>query len=149
MARDTYELSDETRKVLSHNPQMIAEEMGKHPSHVYDYLEMRQTDIFAKFLPLYNASVRAGAPVCHWDNRLAASRSRYEKIFPTKTTLECLKDKLAAQNQTIIKLYEVLEDGKLSETEIRGLQELINKEMQELLKMNTHLVFELGLLGKK
>lgn len=146
MAREIYELSDETRKVLSHNPQAIADEMGKHPSYIYDFLEMRQTDIFAKFVPLYNASIRAGAPFCYWDNRLASSRARYEKIYPVKNTIECFKDKLNAHHETITKVYEAMADGNITEDEIAEIQPLLEKEIAELTRLNLQLNFQRGVL---
>ena len=139
MSREIYELTDETRLVLSHNPQAIAEEMGKHHSFIYDFLEMRKTDVFAQFLPIYNATIRAGAPFCHWDNRMEASRLRYMKVYARHTTFECLREKLSAHNETILKLYEALDDGELSDSEIRTIQGLIQKEIEELMRLNEQL----------
>jgi hypothetical protein len=149
MARDFYSLSDETRLVLSHNPEKISEEMGKHKSFAYDFLEMRRTDPFAILLPIYNASIRTGAPYCHWDNRMAASRSRYEQIYPKANTVQCLKDKLKAHNETILKFYEAIEDGQLTDREIADIQALIADEIEELTRLNLQLSFQRGQLNNK
>lgn len=148
MAREIYELSDETRLVLSHKPEAIAEEMGKHKSFVYDFLEFRATDPFAKLLPIYNAAIRVGAPYCHWDNRMEASRARYEKIYPSKNTVQCLKEKLEAHNRTILKFYEAIEDGHLNDREIADIQALVNKEIAKLTRLNLQLSAQRGRLDK-
>lgn len=132
MSRELYELTDETRRVLSHNPQAIAEEMGKHHSFIYDFLEMRKTDIFAQFLPLYNATIRAGAPFCHWDNRFAASRHRYLRLFTGKTLIECLTEKITTDAATTRELVDALQDGKTNEAERRRIRMAIAKERENL-----------------
>jgi len=74
MARHIYHLQSETIKVLSGNVEGVADQMDVSTRHIYNILEGRETDPFAKFLELYRAAVRAGAPVRHWDDRLAEVR---------------------------------------------------------------------------
>lgn len=130
--RQTYRLSDETRAVLTDYVKPISEEMNKSDKYIYAFLSESQTDLFAKFLPLYAAAVRAGAPVCHWDNRLAGIRARYEKINPGKNPAECLTEKIHIHAETTARLVEALSDGKLDEREIKQLRLDIEKERKNL-----------------
>lgn len=52
----------------------VAEEMDVSDRYIRAILAGTETDPFAKFLELYRACVRAGAPVRHWDDRLAEIR---------------------------------------------------------------------------
>lgn len=74
MARHTYHLQSETIKVMSPHVEGVAAEMDVSDRYIRSILAGTETDPFAKFLELYRACVRAGAPVRHWDERLAEIR---------------------------------------------------------------------------
>lgn len=74
MPRHIYNLQSESIKVISGHVQEIADEMDVSARYIRSILQGTETDPFAKFLELYRAAVRAGAPVRHWDDRLAEIR---------------------------------------------------------------------------
>src|SRR6059058_2727525 len=92
--RHDYDLTNETRKVFSGNVPRIAEEANVSDKYIHGILAGSQTDPFAPFVHYYAASVRAGADIDRWDNKLATIRARYEKQMPKKPVIECLTDKL-------------------------------------------------------
>lgn len=116
--RYDYPLTDETLAVLTDNVADIAAEMDVNVSYLYQILSGSQNDCFAKFQRLYAAAVRAGAPVCRWDNKLAAIRARYEKRAPLKTEIECLAEKISRDADTTAKMVDALNGGR---TRINGV----------------------------
>lgn len=76
--RHVYQLQTETIKVLKTREGCIADEMNVKDRYIYAILAGGETDPFAKFLGLYTAAVRAGAPVHFWEEKLAAIRTRQE-----------------------------------------------------------------------
>lgn len=74
MPRHTYQLQVETIKVLSDHKSCIAEKLDVSERYIRAVLAGTETDAFAKFLEIYRAAVRSGAPVHHWDDRLAEER---------------------------------------------------------------------------
>lgn len=149
--RHTYDLTDETRKVISGNITRTAEEMNVSDKYLYGILSGDKTDPFAPFEHAYAASVRAGNPVCHWDNKLAAIRTRYEKAVPLKTEIECLTEKINSDADTTSQLVDALKDGVIDSSEAERIQHAIDKERSTLDLLEIHLQFkrDLKVVGVK
>jgi hypothetical protein len=148
--RHQHELTDETRRVLSGNVQAIADEMHVSPQYLHAILAGSETDAFAKFEHQYAGAVRAGAPVCHWDHKLATIRARYEKQQPLKTAVQCLTEKITTDADTTSKLVDALQDGKIDGREAEKIQAAIDRERSTLDLLELHLQFktELKAVGK-
>ena len=91
MARETYELSDETRKVLTDHVKPVADEMDKTPQYLHAILSGVETDIFAKFVPLYAAAVRLqhrgdGAGADGAERHIDLPMVRHPPIGPARQT---------------------------------------------------------------
>lgn len=131
--RETYSLSTETIKVLKGHESAIADEWNKSAQYVYAILAGTEPDRFARFLGLYAAAVRAGAPVCHWDDKFAAVRARYEKQHARRQTVaECLTEKIGRDAETTARLVDALRDGRVDEDEALRLHALIRLEREVL-----------------
>lgn len=143
--RHIYELTDETRKVLSGNVRRVAEEMHVSDQYLHAIMANSETDVFAKFEHLYAAATRAGAPVCHWDHKLAAIHARYEKQQPSKTAIQCLTDKITTDAETTSRLVDALQDGVIDAREAESIQAAIDKERATLDLLETHLQFRVEL----
>jgi hypothetical protein len=139
--RHTHELTDETRKVMSGHVKLIALEADISDKHIYGILAGTNTDPFAPFEYYYAAEVRAGAPVCHYDNKLAAIRTRYEKQQPTKPVTACLTDQLNAGAELATGFIEALRDGKIDAHEAERLHPSIDKMRSILDLLETHIQF--------
>jgi hypothetical protein len=142
MARHTYELTDETRKVMSGNVPRIAEEAEVSDKYLHGILAGTETDPFAPFVHYYASSARAGAPICYWDNKLAAIRARYEKQIPNKSLIQCLTEKIESDADTSAKMVDALRDGFIDAGEADRIQAAINKERQTLDLLETHVQFK-------
>jgi hypothetical protein len=130
--RHVWELSDETRKVMTGHVADIAEEANVTTTAIYNILGGTQTDPFAPFEHYYAASVRAGAPVAHWRDRLDAIDARYGEGQKPKTLHQCLVDKIDSDAKTNMELVEALHDGDLSDHERARIQGLIRTERERL-----------------
>lgn len=142
MPRHTYDLTDQTRKVLSGNVARVAEEMDVSDKYLHAILADDKTDPFSTFVHLYAAAVRAGAPVCHYDTKLAGIRARYEKQVPLKTEIECLTDKISSDADTTAQLVDALKDGVIDAREVERIQQAIDKERSTLDLLEIHLQFK-------
>lgn len=76
--RHVYQLQSETIKVLKGREQSIADELNVTDRYIYAILAGSETDPFAKFIEIYAAAVRDGAPVRHWEERMEAIRAKHE-----------------------------------------------------------------------
>ena len=130
--RHTYELSHESRKVLSGNVKTVADEMEVNDKYIYAILAGTETDPFAKFVHLYKAAARAGAPVCHFQNRLREIDHRCLRLMPPKTVIECLTAKISADAETTRQLVDAMQDGQVDETERERIRIAIAAERQNL-----------------
>jgi hypothetical protein len=139
--RHHYDLTDETRKVMSGNVSRIAEEANVSDKYIHGILAGTETDPFAPFEHYYAASVRVGAAVSHYDNKLAAIRARYEKAKPKKPVVECLTDQLNDGAQLATNLIEALHDGEIDMREAETIQPIIDKARSTLDLLETHLQF--------
>jgi len=139
--RETYELSEETRAVVTGNVKNIAEEMGKSDKYLYAILAGTETDVFAKFKPEYAAAVRAGAPVEHWDNWMAAVRQRYAAKRSSISPAEALIAKIQSDADTDAEMVKALADGKISTTEATRILKMVQRE-REMLDAITQIVLE-------
>jgi hypothetical protein len=139
--RKTHPLSQETIKVMSGNVSRIAEEMDVEPQYVYGILSGVNADRFAQFSFEYAACLRAGAPVCHWDNRLAAIRARYEKNEPTANAFNCLATKIKTDAFMTSQMVDALKDGQIDAVEAKRLMESIKAERDVLNLIETTLQF--------
>lgn len=140
--RHTYELTDETRKVLAGNVIRTAEEMNVSDKFVYGILSGDKTDPFAPFEHLYAASVRAGNPVCIYRSKLDAIDARYENKVPLKTEVECLTDKINANAESSAQTVEALKDGVIDGAEAERLLRAIDKERAILDLLEVRLQFK-------
>lgn len=140
--RHRYELSNESRKVLTSHVGRVAEEMEVADKYLYAILAGDKTDPFAMFAHLYAAAVRAGAPVCHFDHKLEAIRARYEKSVPLKNVIQCLTEKICADADTNIQMIEALKDGQIDAREAENLQQAVDKERSTLELLEVHLQFK-------
>lgn len=140
--RHDYDLTNETRQILSGNVIDTAAEMNVADKYLYAILAGTQTDPFAKFEHLYAASVRAGGRVGLWDNKLAAIRARYEKEPPCKSPIECLTEKISSDADTTSKLVDALKDGEIDAREAEKIQAAIDKERSTLDMLEIHLQFK-------
>jgi len=130
--RETYELSDETRAVITGNVKNIAEEMGKSDKYLYAILAGTETDVFAKFKPEYAAAVRAGAPVDHWDNWMAAVRQRYAAKRSSISPADALIAKIQSDAETDAEMVKALADGQISPSEATRILQMVQRERQML-----------------
>ncbi len=97
MPRHTYELSEQTIKVLTGNIQEVAREMDVKPTQLYLYLSGTDTDPFSKFRYMFTCAARAGAPVEIWLAELESILARYTEeaaanIPPAKLTGEIVRE---------------------------------------------------------
>lgn len=129
--RVIYSLTDQTRKVFAFGVAAIAEEMSVAAQYLHAVLSGTETDIFAKFERLYAACVRAGAPVCHWDNRLREIRAKYQPKDLARP-VECLAEKIRTDALTTGRILEALKNGKIDDREVPGLLEAIEGERKVL-----------------
>lgn len=120
MPRTTYEISDQTRAVLTDKVTAIASEMDVNPSYLYQLLSGVGTDCFAKFCRLYAAAVRAGADTRYWDERLLEIRERNER----RENL-CIHQETArfAQESADVSIAHI--EGKDAQTLLREAREAI------------------------
>lgn len=127
--RTTYELSDQTREVLTDAVASIATEWDKNPSYLYQILSNVECDPFAKFRAMYAAAVRAGVDVTAWDANLVEIKARYrvEKPLP-----EVLCDKMKGDTKTNTLLVDALKDGKVDEHERRPILRAVAVERNTL-----------------
>ena len=130
--RETYQLSDQTLKVLKGHIRPVADEMGKSDKYLYAVLAGTETDVFAKFKPEYAAAVRAGAPVHHWDDWFAAVRQRYQTPAGGISPIDALIAKIRSGSETTAALAAALQDGTIDARESTVLMVLITKERQLL-----------------
>jgi len=130
--RETYELSDETRAVITGNVKNIAEEMGKSDKYLYAILAGTETDVFAKFKPEYAAAVRAGAPVEHWDNWMAAVRQRYAAKRSSISPADALIAKIQSDAETDAEMVKALADGQISPSEATRILQMVQRARQML-----------------
>lgn len=149
--RHTYDLTDETRKVISGNITRTAEEMNVSDKFLYGILSGDKTDPFAPFEHLYAACKRAGNPTCHYRNKLDAIDARYEKQVPLKTEVECLTEKIHSNAESSSQMVEALKDGIIDSHEAEKLQRAIDKERSILDLLEIHLQFkrDLKVVGVK
>lgn len=125
--RTHYELSNESRKVISDHVKAIAHEYPCNDSYLYQILSGVETDCFAKFLRMYAAAVRAGADVSPWIDTLAAIRTRYQSKRPAKPLIECLTEKINSGAELATGFIEALRDGEIDAREAEHLQPGIDK----------------------
>lgn len=149
--REIYSLTPATEKVLTDNIKQIAFEMDCSDKYLYAMLSEDKTDVYAPFRRLYMAAVRAGAGVCHYDNDMAAIRSRYEKNgVPARETNDCIIEKIQSGSALITKAFETLADGELCERDISELMPLIEREKENLERIEMSLAFRKGVIeGEK
>lgn len=140
--RHTFDTTKQTIKVLTGHQAEIAEEANVSDKYLYAILAGTETDFFAPFEHYYSACVRAGAPVCHYDNRLAAIRARYEKLAPVKTEFECLSEKINANADTTSRMVDALRDGQINEVEAEKILNAIEKERNVLDIIETMMQFK-------
>ena len=132
MARHIYELSDETVKVMARYQQEIADEADVKVQHINGILAGVSTDPFAPFEHYYAASVRAGAPICHYDQKLSAIRARYEKSAPNKSAFDCLADKITRNAEITTELVEALRDGQIDQREADRILNAVKADREVL-----------------
>jgi hypothetical protein len=147
--RHTFDLTDETRKVMNGHVVRISEEANVSDKYIHAILAGTEKDPFAPFEFYYAAEVRAGAPVCHYDNKLAAIRARYEKQVPLSTAIECLTQKIQSDADGTEQWVYALRDGTIEAHEAERLQMAIDKERSILDLLETHLQFKRDLKAVK
>src|SRR5688500_13826813 len=84
MPRHSYKLSVETIKVLSDRVEAVANEMCVRPQAIYNILEQRETDAFAKMKVLAPAAVRAGCDIGPWISWLQSIQIQEPKRLPVR-----------------------------------------------------------------
>lgn len=77
--RHTYQLQTETIKVMCDYKAEIAAAMDVSDRYIGAILQGTETDPFAKFIELYRAAVRAGAPTRYWEDRIAEERELHTR----------------------------------------------------------------------
>jgi hypothetical protein len=143
--RHSYDLTDETRKVLTNRVNGIADEMDVSDKYLYAILSGDKTDPFGPFAHLYAGAARHGAPTELWRHKLDAIDARYTKQAPKKTEIECLTDKINANADTTSQLVEALSDGVIDSQEAERIQKAIDKERSTLDLLEAHLQFKVEL----
>jgi len=118
--RHTYSLQTETIKVLKGNEAHIADAMDVSDRYIYAILGGNETDPFAKFLTLYSAAVRSGAPTRYWDERLKACRLRNERHGKLDASTEAAR--LASEAADVSAAFIEARD---SHTKLREVREEI------------------------
>lgn len=122
MARMVYQLSPQTRKVLTNHVKDIAIEFDCDPSHMYQILSDVEPDPFAKFRRLFKAAVRAEAPFELWMDELSGIIARYTKAPPKRSATECLIEHIQAGSELATKMVESFADGRIDDIEAAKLQ---------------------------
>jgi len=140
--RKTHPLSQETIKVMSGYVADIAEEMDVSPQYVHGILSGVNADRFAQFSHDYAACLRAGASIEHWDNRLAAIRTKYEKAEPQTPIHDCLSTKIRSDASTTAQMVNAMSDGQIDEFEAKRIIEAIADERRILDRIETSLQFK-------
>lgn len=147
MPRETYELSDATREVLTDRVKPIAAAWNKAERWIYRILEGSANDAFAYFLPMYAAAAKAGISRRPWRDELDFIDQRYAEKQDARTRTICFKGKLKSHNVTIERYMEFLEDGELDAAETQQLERLLQKEQDaiDLLRQALKIKRESGL----
>lgn len=127
--RVTYDLTDETRKVLTDNVKAIALEMDVNESYLYQILSSVECDSFAKYRRLYAACVRAGADVTPWDASLSAIKTRKCREM---TETQCLVQKIERDADGTSRLVDALRDGQIDEREREAIRAALQRERDSL-----------------
>lgn len=144
MPRQNYELTTETRKVLTNRAGDFAEELNKSDKYFYSILANTETDPFAKFLPLYAAASRLGLS-CYYRNKLEAIDARYAK-GEAQELAECIREKISANTKVLDKFISAMSDGSLDLHEITALQPMVEAAMCAIEKLQVSLTFQRGML---
>jgi hypothetical protein len=142
--RHEYELTDATRKTLTHNVPAIAEEMRVSDKYLYAILSGDKTDPFAPFEHLYDSTARAGQSRCHWRLRLDAIDAKHDKKNPSATPIDCLTQKITTDADTTQKLVAALKDGRISDAEAEAILQAVQKERGVLDLIETVIHFRRG-----
>jgi hypothetical protein len=124
-----YELSNETRNVLTDNVKEIAYEMGVTTNYLHQILASNETDVFSKFLRLFTACVKAGVDVTPWMSTLSSIRATADRNPPFK---ELIAEKAIHDNTTTAKLVLAERDGQIDENEAREIRHDLEKEREIL-----------------
>jgi hypothetical protein len=106
-----------TRKVITNNVEIIADEMDIDKSGLYRLLNNTESDSYAKFRHMFKAAARAGAPVEHWLNDLSAIHARNSKPVPKQHPMECIAKVLDANAATVTEAIQAFKDGQLDQKE--------------------------------
>lgn len=146
MQRDHFYLSGETEQVLTDNVKAIARTWNKTTRYINQILSEERGDPFAPFADLFDAAAEANLPVCHWLNRLEASRLRYAPINDLREPSECVREKILSHTRILDKFIESMADGELELQEILELQPLIEPAIKALEHLRESLSFRRGVL---
>jgi transcriptional regulator with XRE-family HTH domain len=119
-----YELSNETRSVLTDNAKVIAEAMGVTTNYIHQILSNNETDVFSKFLRLYTACVKAGVDVTPWMASLSSIKAHAVDMDLQDATAE----KIKCDASTTCKIIKAAKDGEIDEREAEAIRQDLQKE---------------------
>jgi transcriptional regulator with XRE-family HTH domain len=119
-----YELSNETRSVLTDNAKVIAEQMGVTTNYIHQILSNNETDVFSKFLRLYTACVKAGVDVTPWMASLSSIKATAVEMDLQEATVE----KIRCDSATTCKIIKATKDGEIDEREAEEIRLDLEKE---------------------
>lgn len=132
MSRETYQLTDETRAVLTDKVIPIASEMDVNESYLYQLLSGVGNDCFSKFRRLFSAAVRAGADVTPWMASLNAIQARHSvkllEVCPSLT----LAENIGLHARKTGEMVTALKDGHIDDRERTAILNAIQREKNSL-----------------
>lgn len=143
--RETYPLSEATRKTLAGNVPDFADETHKADKYFYAILAGNEPDVFARFEPLYAAACRLSIN-CHWKAKLEAIEARYAPFMEATEPSECVREKVMANTRFLDKFIDAMSDGNLDLREVLQLEPLVDEAARSIEKLQAALTFRRGLL---
>lgn len=149
--RNTYQLTNETREVLSGNVKQIAAEMDVSDKYLYGILAGTETDPFAPFRRMFRGAARAGAPSEIWRDELAAieENARGKKPAAAAEMNRTLLEKLRVDAAASEELAKAIADGVLDERECHILLATLNRSRAVLDEIEANCHARLGELANK
>lgn len=140
MPREEYDyLTDATRDVLTDNVKAIASGWDKCSQWIYQILSVEKKDPFAYFRSIYEGVLKGKVSTAAWDNDLEYLRIKYASDNPAQEATDAFSKKFKGNNQLFERYLAYIADGKLTLTECKDLESLIDIEEITITALKTAL----------
>lgn len=148
--RRTYQLTDETFKVLSNHLSPIAREMECDVSYINKIKNGNEIDRYAPFRELFRSGANAGAPVEIWLHDLTAIyiRSRKSDLCASQLAAQLL-EKIQADSESTAQLVDAIADGHLDKRECYAVLEKLERSEANKNRLKELVLGRLGEINEK